>query len=341
MARLNDCSLIGVLCKKPTVIKDEASGAYRHASAYLEVVRGYRDAGDGKRLPVYDYIPIVTDEDSRCREIDSWNQFDIIYVDGMFVTQSVTKKAVCTHCHNINAKLDGVASYIYPIFCRKILSSGFKCTSDDEATVEKAETEGLARANQELLKWLPVSNRVLLEGNLANDPRRVRIKRKGGRDGKKLKDIVCCQCVVVSSRHKFIATDPLDKKADAPMLKVYGKECDSAYLRLMKGSMIHVDGYLQARNVNRHHSCDFCGQSFNWMDKALEVVPYSIEYLKDCRTEEEAEAEKEARKLQSQRDITAKLNAANGNTLDMQSAGWGMEGVGEYMDESDDQDLFL
>ena len=44
---------------------------------------------------------------------------------------------------------------------------------------------------------------------------------------------------------------------------------------------------IQSRDIKRLISCDNCGHEYEYTETVLDMVPYSTEYLRNFRTEEE------------------------------------------------------
>ena len=142
----------------------------------------------------------------------------------------------------------------------------------------------------------PTSNIVHAYGRLTRDPKKV-IPKSG---------LVISQYQIGLLRHLMIRDDPPEIRVDYPWVKSYGEAAESDKNRLMVGSIVHIDGFLQTRNVCRHLKCEFCGKNYDWIDKAMEVVPYETEYVKNYRSDEEIEEVKKARLEQIKRDLAAR-----------------------------------
>ena len=72
-------------------------------------------------------------------------------------------------------------------------------------------------------------------------------------------------------------------------MKSQGENAESDAKFLMKGSSVLVEGFIQTREIIQRTTCEECGEMYDWNDRAMEIVPYSTEYLLNCRTIEEIE----------------------------------------------------
>ena len=147
----------------------------------------------------------------------------------------------------------------------------------------------------------------------------------------KVKDgLIITQYQVALNRKFRIKTDPADLMTDFPWVKSYGDNAVEDKKRLHVGSEIFIDGCLQARSVNRHAICGQqydeagkplfyengtpvlredengdligCGEKYDWKDRALEMVPYEVEYIANVYTDEEIEENEKERRNQILRD---------------------------------------
>ena len=78
MARENLVFLRGTVVKKPLVVKKD--GEYLYALANINVGRAYREVGDGIKFMKCDNPPIMTRDVDCIKEIETWNEYDIVDV---------------------------------------------------------------------------------------------------------------------------------------------------------------------------------------------------------------------------------------------------------------------
>lgn len=291
MARLNNTTLTGIVVDEPRVSRDPETGEYVHAMVPIRVIRSARNAQDGKMYAVFSDPVIYTREEAQIREIATWKLNDIVMVEGMFATALLNKPSFCEHCGEKNRTL-GSFAYVQPIFMRVLHSYG----SYDDAL-------------QELRLWRGHSNKFQGVGHLGRDPKRLVLQNKRGRK------IVVCQYPMVLNRLYYVPSDPVEKTNDFPWVKSYGKHCDEDYFRLQSGSGVLIDGFLQTRHVRRHNVCQACGEAYDWRDSTMEIVPYEVEYLAKCRTQDEADLLQAKRREQSAKDIMAELKRQLGQEV--------------------------
>ena len=120
--------------------------------------------------------------------------------------------------------------------------------------------------------------------------------------------MIVTQYQIAMNRKYRIRTDPPEIKTDYPWIKAYGDTAEDNWRRLHVGSEIYFDGYLQARNVQRHTKCQGCGNLIEWKDRAIEIVPYenAIEYIGEYYSDEEIEQRENERLRQAREAIFGK-----------------------------------
>ena len=69
-------------------------------------------------------------------------------------------------------------------------------------------------------------------------------------------------------------------------------QADKDIEALKKGSLVLVDGFVRMRKFNRENTCEKCNSTKKWVDKVLEIVPYTVQYLDKYKTEKEIEEDK-------------------------------------------------
>lgn len=274
MARQNQAFLMGAVLKDPKIVKNP-DGEYLYAMVYVTVVRGYREVGDGKKFMKADNPVIITREKELIQEIERWQVYDIVDVKGPIASKNILKSSICAHCGEKN-KATGSLVYINPIYARRRLHLD-----------NRDECVNYLSTNRE------ISNQVFVFGTLCRDPKKLTPKE----------GLIVTQYQVAMNRKFRIKQDPPELKTDYPWVKSYGANAMEDHKRLHTGSIVYIDGCLQARSVLRHTQCEHCNEQYDWKDRAMEIVPYATEYILNYYDDETIE-ENEARRLeQIKRDI--------------------------------------
>ncbi len=307
MARHNLVFLLGFV---QLVELHESLSGEPFALAFVTVVRGTRNVGDGKRFPKTDNPCIMSRNPDIINEMKSWKVNDIVEIKGPIAVRAVNKASYCNACREKNVN-SGVMVYINPIFAKK--RNHFE--TQDECIVYLNE-------NRE------VSNQAFMFGTLCREPKKV-LPKAG---------LIVTQYQIALNRKFRIRQDPPEIKADYPWVKSYGENAIQDRDKLHTGSQIFIDGCLQARNVKRQSKCSSCGAEYSWKDRALEIVPYEVEYIANFYTDEEVAAKKEQQRREmdeSVRQAAAKLGIIlpDGEDYDILSEQDIEDG---YMEECDD-----
>lgn len=258
MAKLNLTFIKGSVIK--TATKVHPNGV-EECIAVIGIIRGYRYIGDNLERIKIDKPVIMSRRLEIVSEMKSWNVNTIVSIKGALATRRMMKSSICPECGNMNT-FEGTLEYIEPIFVEKHF-----------------EAEDKDTALSYLHEIREVSNQVYVMGNLATNPKKISPK----------KGLIVTQYMIGVDRKYTVREDPPDIRSDFPWIKSYGQNAINDREFLHQGSLVLIDGCLQARNVNRKSVCGACSAMYGWKDRALEVVPYETEYLSGFYTPEERE----------------------------------------------------
>ncbi len=259
--KINRVSLTGALYAPPRIRIEDGKKTY--AVCCLQTVNAKRDNGLNKHMEV-EMPRIITRVEKMIDKVMDFTTNDIIDVEGVVSTKKINKGANCPHCGYKN-KRKGLMLLVYPIEISKQ-----KHLNSDEEVMEYLKEKRES------------SCRLSIGGMLTNEPAR---KEAKGRS----KGLVFTQYQLAVERQYHIREDPADEVTDFPWVKSYGKQGESDYKYLRKGSTVIVDGMLKTRDVNHRTTCDDCGQEFTWRENVTEIVPYRVEYIANYNPEEEAD----------------------------------------------------
>lgn len=262
MSRHNEITLYGKLLKDPSVRYDEEMKVYKNARFAIMTVQGDRDLENYIDHLNYQTPWILTKDPVLAERVSTWHQNDMIEIKGTITTQEGKKKTPrCPNCNQQSLIEKANIVYITPIYIDR---------REQNVTDEQAL--------RLLKKRCEISNHALIVGTLCRNPETF-TSAKG-------KTTTSYQLAI--NRKYFIKSDDPLVKTDYPWVKSFGEIAKNDAQMLMTGSEVLIDGYLHTREVTRKQVCDHCGHTFEWNDQlALEITPYSIEYLKNCRTQDE------------------------------------------------------
>lgn len=323
MARENYVRLRGILPENPIVSK-LSEGSY--ANIRINVVRQERDLGNHVNFLEQDEVRLIVRNESIIQEVMNWHAYDIVDVKGFLSTKSINKTSFCPNCGARNKSL-GSIFYIVPNFVEKL------------GTVEGADTSDLNEKlkNQDFSKTLKdntlhylsqkreISNVLKLFGTVISSPEMI-ITSRG---------LAITRFQLAVNRKFLIKEDDPNIKTDYPWVQSYGDLANVLKYRLKKGSEIYIDGCIQTRAVERYSYCNQardssgkylkdslgnpivqvdedgepmgCGQKYSWIDIVGEITPYSVEFLDNVLTEEEAFERRDIEQRQSLKDSSNPL----------------------------------
>lgn len=282
MARENTIRLCGAVTKDPIIIKKD--GEYVYAQATVAVARADRDTGQFFSKDVnLDSPLIMTRDENTIREMETWRKNDIVNIKGVLSCKRLLKGSYCRHCNTKNGVM-GVLVYVMPIFAEKIQS----CKDANEA-------------KQYIAAHKEISNNAFVIGTVVTEPKFI--------SGKGKQNPPMLQYQIALNRKYKIKEDDPNIKTDYPWVKSYGANALEDRDRLIIGTEVMIDGCLQAREFSRKILCgqlhdtvgdpvydddhnpifderiNGCGELYEWYDRALEIVPYTTEYLNNYVTD--------------------------------------------------------
>ena len=257
MAKENTVYLYGRVLVPPN-IRIDTDGNYLSGKIILHTVR--RSAASKELLLQgerrWDYIAVLSKHAKLIKDrMADLEEGDMVQVKGTLCTYEKIKQFICPHCGEVTSR-DGVIIYVDPIFIKRC-----------EIGVSQEEGYRLIEDSEE------ISNQVKIMGTLCREPQLY--------ENPKNKQMEC-DFQIASNRNRHILEDNPEKRTDYPWVKAYGKQAVDDYEALHVNSTIYIDGALQARSVKREFVCEKCGEIFEAVDSAIDIIPYNLEYLKDC-----------------------------------------------------------
>lgn len=258
MAKENTVYLYGRVLVPPS-IRIDTDGNYLSGKIILHTVR--RSAASKELLLQgerrWDYIAVLSKHAKLIKDrMADLEEGDMVQVKGTLCTYEKIKQFICPHCGEVINR-DGVIIYVDPIFVKRC-----------EIGVSQEEGYRLIEDSEE------ISNQVKIMGTLCREPQLY--------ENPKNKQMEC-DFQIASNRNRHILEDTPEKRTDYPWVKAYGNHAVDYYEALHVNSTVYIDGALQARSVKREFVCEKCGEVFEAVDSAIDIIPYNLEYLKDCR----------------------------------------------------------
>jgi len=270
MAKENYAFISGQVCFKPKVYVGR-DGIPLKATMLIKTIRRHyvrNNLAPINNNNMFDVIPVTTfnvDIINLCMKIV---QGDMVEMRGVYTTKENTKKIFCEKCGE-EIRTEGVTTFITPIYLRVV----DKISSDKEPNgFNPSEAIDMLKDRAE------VSNTIKIIGTLCREPE----KSIGTR-------LVTTQYQIASNRRFRIKEDDPEARTDYPWVKSYGPQAESDAEVLHTGSVVYIDGLLQARKITKNRICPSCGHVNAEEDTAYEIVPYSVEYLLNCDLPEPTE----------------------------------------------------
>lgn len=195
-----------------------------------------------------DYPIIHVLDKDLLEKVRNFKENDFILVKGILTTSEVKKGACCPSCNEI------------------IKSEG---TITEVVAIENVNTG----TEYDLLDLRELSNTVFVLGSLCRDPEFRLLVNSG---------VPSTQYQLAINRKYNIKRQPSDY-TDYPWVNSFGKQAEQDAIRLESGSQVFIQGGLQTRNIQKKITCSKCDTRFEAEDFVAEIVPYSVEYLNNCK----------------------------------------------------------
>jgi single-stranded DNA-binding protein len=209
-------------------------------------------------------LPLIASKNyDIAKTISELEEGDMADVKGVFTTKEARRSSICGECSNKNSRI-AVTSYVTAIYvCRR------------ETGITKDQGIELLRERTE------VSNNVLLLGTLCKDPHHY--VADDNRD--------YTQYQLAINRKYHIRDDQDYNRTDYPWIKAFGKQAKQDSKVLSTNSTVMINGAIQSRPIEKAITCELCKHEYTSTEQVFEVVPYSVEYLTNCDTDNLSEAE--------------------------------------------------
>ncbi len=303
--------------KKYTPFRNKETGETVRIDIVLMVMRRPNAPMGNKKGQVrMDDIPVMVRDEVQIRYLleNHASKGDLLEASGLLNTVHSEKQFFCKKCGEVNY-YDGTLTYVTPLCLEltvahpkqieTIALDADECETDDlkklleekktskgriinAEVVEEDEYGGATvrivvqeeTTDKEAREWMlhmsDISNEIHVIGNLCADPA-YNVNASGGRT---------CTYQLGINRKVFVKEDDPSLRADYPFIKSINDQADKDKEALSQGSLVFIEGAIQSRDgftVNRE--CSHCGEVNKVKGDTLEIVPYSVEYLRNCNTD--------------------------------------------------------
>ncbi len=273
MAKENFVLLSGQVFQEPTIIS-AVDGTLLKAYLIMKTVRRHilrENIAEVSNSRTFDFVPVASFNPDCIAVMREARVNDMIEIRGVYTTKFNIKKYYCAKCGE-EIVSPGTDAFITPIFIRIIERAKCDATPGGFPVID-----GLSI----LRKQAEISNCAKIIGYLCREPEMTATDK-----------YVITQYQLASNRKFLIKEDDPDARTDYPWIKSYGAQAEMDIKSLHTGSMVFIDGCVQARRFPVTRMCSQ-GHANMSEDLACEIVPYSVEYLSDCTLPEPAERDTE------------------------------------------------
>lgn len=256
--------------------KDKKTGIFTSGRIVIRTVRRSSITPDFKPVGVNKIDkPVIFSKDPELIRLgmDGIKRGDFIVARGNFCSQDKERPFVCKECGSISIDDLATASYIDPVYVRKI----------KDAFIDKETGEIDEKASEdELFSSINISNYSILIGMVCQEPEGLNI---GYSDSGR--ELYRYKFEIAVNRVRLIETDPEDKNADFIWVSTYGEVAKKCSENLRKGSIVLVYGAVHSREKEDmfHKTCDHCGEEIFQKGTSYEIIPYDVLFLENCKDE--------------------------------------------------------
>lgn len=267
MARHNEVILYGQVLNKPHIFTDNGKLVRGMLSITVMERPNYNPDGSKSRFR-YDTPIILSLNEDIIKTMSELKQHDMIMVKGVLCSIRVNKSNYCTNCGEKNT-IEGNAYYVNPLCLFRVEN-----ISDKEIEENNIKSE-IIKGKNNLKERAEISNEIILIGNLCSNPEYYEENI----------DMINCKYQLAVNRKIRIMEDPDDKKTDYFIVQTYGNMAKDDFEFLQKGSSVFINGMLRTRNFERTFTCEHCGCQYTGNDNTTDIIPYSVEYLSNLKTD--------------------------------------------------------
>jgi hypothetical protein len=101
-----------------------------------------------------------------------------------------------------------------------------------------------------------------------------------------------CKYQIAVNRKLYIEGSGLEEHSDYLWVRSFNRNAEKDALALSVNSLIYLDAYVRSFTAKqRIDACINCGKSYTFSNTGFEVIPYSVEYLRDCHLPDPVERE--------------------------------------------------
>lgn len=199
----------------------------------------------------------------------------------------LTREEVKMNRNAINRIIENRRCTTDPIIKRQFIKPENSDSEEVDVYITTQKVTDRTDASQYLLDAAEGSNEIRLIGDLTREPDyNPSAKIPAGESGpteQQTKRRSNCTYQIGVNRKVFIVEGNPDIRADFPTIRSIGRQADIDAQVLQKGSSVFIAGALQERDgFTVQRNCPYCGAANEINSSAMEVVPYSVEYLRGC-----------------------------------------------------------
>lgn len=288
MATHNQARVVGFILDDPFVCGEPGA-----KKVMIKIRTTHRYTEDHLNYRQFEDILIYFDDNNNRQlmaKMLSFKKMDLIDIKGVFSVITINKPSVCEHCHAKNIKYNGCGTVICPISAMKRgnLEADYErwkgqCNVYQMLTDEERESGVMKDPKLDepipekvlLTHFQEISNQISVIGTVVSEPELLGTEKRPA-----------CRYRLGVDRKYYIRTQG-DITADYPYVYSFGEQARMDYRHLQKGSLVFVDAFLRNREVKNNMICGTCGEEYQFQDVAMELIPYSIEYLNHYLTDED------------------------------------------------------
>lgn len=174
---------------------------------------------------------------------------NFIAVKGFVATMPIKHDVICPNCGKIIKTIELTITKIIGIFAKKI--------------------DGIYSLND----FSEISNSVILLGPVCS-PIRTQNLTSGALNAQ--------YRMAIGRKIKIAEQDTIT--TDFPFITSFGKQAEEDAKRMSEGSTCWINGAIQTREIAKSYICE-CGRKIIETQNIMEVTPYNVEYLFNCKFE--------------------------------------------------------
>ena len=226
-----------------------------------------------RNAEIWDLPYVYSDDPVISGDMASVRTGDLVLVRAVVSAGSRKIRIRCPSCGREIPDIRRNSIYLSPLDIVRV--SGGRSSPEEENPDEKTDSE-IRLSVPEIIRRIrshrEISNQAVIVGRVVREPKdEDLVRRKDRRDTEFSFD---------AAHDRMYRTGKEGR--DILRVRCFGRMAEEAFGSIHENSLVLINGAVQAGWGWNHARCPLCREEVRWRDTLTELVPYHVEYLRDC-----------------------------------------------------------